>query len=122
MIKFTRTQAQMICRNPAAYEVAKVQEAACHLLGYLDASPEEIQDACAAVEATPVLVETRETLMRRPSDVQFRVVLPDGNGRIVWADRVPEVGNTLTGYFNGWRVYDVTPQAFGARLPVACVN
>ena len=51
MIKFTRTQAQMICRNPAAYEVAKVQEAACHLLGYLDASPEEIQDACAAVEA-----------------------------------------------------------------------
>ena len=48
--------------------------------------------------------------------------LPDGNGRIVWADRVPEVGNTLTGYFNGWRVYDVTPQAFGARLPVACVN
>jgi hypothetical protein len=50
-------------------------------------------------------IETRsEFTPRRDMEVSFRVVLPDGNGRVVWADEPPKVGDKLSGHFNGWTV------------------
>ncbi len=42
---------------------------------------------------------------RKVGELMFRVVLPDGNGKNVFADYYPKIGDEIGGVISGYTVY-----------------
>jgi len=66
-----------------------------------------------------MIVKVREKWeCRQAGEVLFRVVLPDGNGYLAWADKYPELGDEIRGYI----AYNVDPFRNVGRPPCVCVS